>query len=147
MAEERVLLRNALVPVARVDQYHEVAFNRAIFLDKSDVTAKKPGAYLALNQIDLTGIRQIFFTASVLEAGSQQPGWYIEVRVGSPAGRLIGQTPPVAPEKEPGREAKKLSAPISATPEVQDVYFVLANNASEGPHGNIKVKDIRFSQD
>lgn len=79
----------------------------------------KPGAYLAFNGIDMTGITQVDISASAFSFGRQKGG-EVEVRLGSPTGKLIGSAnvevaepaPRARPRPEP--EIKDADAPTAA---------------------------------
>jgi cytochrome c len=144
-SEDKIILRNSLVPISRVDQYKGVEFNRQIFLDKSDVTATASGSFLGLNQIDLTGIKQVEFTASSISSTSNHSGWNIEIRIDSPTGKLIGQTSTILSESYYlNRKGERVNAVLGPINEVHDVYFVLTNKNPTDKKEKIKVKDIKF---
>jgi cytochrome c len=144
-SEDKIILRNSLVPISRVDQYKGVEFNRQIFLDKSDVTATASGSFLGLNQIDLTGIKQVEFAASSISSTSNHSGWNIEIRIDSPTGKLIGQTSTILSESYYlNRKGERVNAVLGPINEVHDVYFVLTNKDSTDKKEQIKVKDIKF---
>ena len=144
-SEDKIILRNSLVPISRVDQYKGVEFNRQIFLDKSDVTATASGSYLGLNQIDLTGIKQVEFAASSISSASNHSGWNIEIRIDSPTGKLLGQTSNILSESYYlNQKGERVNAVLGPINEVHDIYFVLTNKNPTDKKEQIKVKDIKF---
>lgn len=145
-SEDKIILRNSLVPVSRVDKYQGVEFNRQIFLDNSDITTKVSGSYLGLNKIDLTGIKQIEFTASATSTTNNNLGWNIEIRIDSPKGKLIGQTSSALAKKDDSvSNGKRVEAIVIPITEVHDVYFIFINKESKDKKGQIKVNDIKFN--
>jgi cytochrome c len=100
---------------------------------------------LGLNQIDLTGIKQVEFTASSISSASNHSGWNIEIRIDSPRGKLIGQTSNILSESYYlNRKGERVNAALGPINEVHDVYFVFANKESKDKKDQIKVKDIKF---
>jgi cytochrome c len=87
---------------------------------------EKSGSYIAFDQVDLTGINQIAFSAFALK--DQTAGGKLEVRLGSPTGQLLGETPEIVPA--PMASATAMPAPqvvkvaIDPTSGLQDVYLV-----------------------
>lgn len=105
-------------------------------LDGTDITFLADihdGSYIAFRNIDLTGVKSINFGASTRESGS-----YVEVRVGSPTGKLLGKAN--VTKIDNFREGIKVStALIEETREQGDLYFVFRN--SEGKKDNIGFVD------
>lgn len=126
-------LRNPKVEAEDADVSHEVSPRH---MDGTDITFLaniQEGSYIGFRNIDLTGIRTIRFGAS-----ARQPGSTIEVRAGSPTGRLLGKAD--VTQIENFKEGIKVSeTPISEMNEQGDLYFVFRN--SEGKKENILFLD------
>ena len=91
------------------------------------------GSYIAFRNIDLTGVASIRFGATTRESGS-----YIEVRAGSPGGKLLGKADVTMIENF--REGIKVSTTsIEETREQGDLYFVFRNR--DGNKENIAFVD------
>lgn len=105
--EAIVILRNPTVLVNNTDKNSEVDFNG----NRSVVTAKTSGAYLALKNVDLTGIKRIAFVS-----GEKTASGTLEVRSGSADGKLIGK----ATISNAGAGAAELSNTSGRT----DIYLV-----------------------
>ncbi len=102
-----------------------IGVTQAEALSGAEVNVSRQGAaslvarhngYAAFRGIDLTGIRQIAFTAQAGGRGGEVGGT-IDVRLGSPTGTLIGQvaiTPTAAPAGRGGGGAAPAAAPPAA---------------------------------
>ena len=92
----------------------------------------KSGAYMALNKIDLTSITNLEIIASTPIARLNAAGGKIEVHLGSPTGKLIGESEFIEPSDKGGFGGTPVRANIAPTEGVHDVYIVFVNPKSEG---------------
>ncbi len=139
-AEKVLTLRNAKMPSGKANKTEGTMKYGPI------VIASVSGSYMAFNNIDLTGIEQIAFTAVAPKAQMNAAGGLIEVRLGSPTGKLIGTTPMI----EPVAEASQASMPapvvakLSGATGMQDVYFVFKNGKAPAGQSLFAVIDLEF---
>ncbi|MDZ4701648.1 MAG: ThuA domain-containing protein [Rhodothermales bacterium] len=91
------------------------------------VIGSTSGAHVGFSGIDLTDIRRIVFAAIAPSQGLPTAGGTIEVRTGSPEGRLIGTSSAITPAPGFGNPSS-LSAVIEPTTGKQYVFFVFRNN-------------------
>jgi cytochrome c len=84
----------------------------------------RPGASVALKQIDLTGVSAVTFTA-VAPAQYQARGGKIEVHLDSPTGALLGGTESIAPSA--ALVPVRLRTVLQPTAGVHDIYLVFRN--------------------
>ncbi len=92
----------------------------------------KSGAYVGFKALDLSGITDVTFSASAPVQYLSAAGGNVEVRIDSPTGALLGETPVLAPSEVMGAQTM-LRAVLKPTTGVHDVYFVFRNaEAKEG---------------
>jgi len=106
-----------------VDRKHQDGSNQSWVGDIKD------GSFIAFKSLDLTGITELAFNAAAV-AGR---GGRIEIRTQSPTGTLLGAAE-VKPIPAPaggsrGPNWQTVSASISPTDSVNDLYFVFRNDA------------------
>ncbi len=138
---EKVLtLRNAKISSGKANETEGTMKYGAI------VIASTNNAYMAFNNIDLTGIEQIAFTAVAPKAQMNAAGGLIEVRLGSPTGKLIGTTPMIEPVAEAGPASMPapVVAKLSGATGLQDVYFVFKNDKAPAGQSLFAVIDLEF---
>lgn len=125
-----VILRNPKVQAesytlsANVDRKHQDGSNQSWVGDIKD------GSYMGFAAIDLTGITKLEFNV----AAQPSRGGRIEIRTGSPAGKLLG-TVDVATAAETstdtgrrGPQWQLVTAPISGAVGPNDLFFVFHND-------------------
>jgi cytochrome c len=110
----------------------------------------KAGGYVAFNDIDLSGIRQIQFNASA-SARNGNVGGTIEVRLDSPTGELLGEVEVAVPVQGGGGGGGgnnnaplvvNIEEPISG---MRNVYFVFKNDTAAAMAPLMTVSGIRFN--
>ena len=121
------------------------------------ITAMNNG-HVGFRRIDMTGIRRLQL-ATTMGGAMGAVGGAIEVRLGSPAGQLIGQAT-VTPPPPQGRGARGQNAGAAApgsgpaggvnidlTPSTgfQDVFLVFKNERARGIEPLVSVLSIRFA--
>lgn len=102
------------------------------------VTAKGKGSWLLLKKIDLTGINQISFAATLLEEA--QAG-LIEIRLGSPTGKLIGQAETNAVQ---GNKSTAPKATIDKQAGFTDIYIVFVNKNAVDEDQFLRLRVLHF---
>jgi cytochrome c len=91
----------------------------------------RPGASVALKQLDLTGVAAVVFTA-VAPAQYQAKGGKIEVHLDSPTGALLGESEMISPTANPAAPPSRLRTALKPTSGVHDVYLVFRNADAKG---------------
>ncbi|MCY7352259.1 MAG: PQQ-dependent sugar dehydrogenase, partial [Cytophagaceae bacterium] len=122
-----VLLRNPKVEAESFEMSKSVDRKHRDGTDLTVVGDIKNGSYIGFKALDLTGVRQLIFNASPVAKGGQ-----IEVRAGSPSGKLLGTatvTPPPTPagSATPARRGyqwQKVTTPLETPTGVTDLFFV-----------------------
>ena len=134
--EKVVMLRNASLSAAACDAFGE--FQKINLPDQGLelMIARKDGAYIAFNEVDLSGISTMMVALSA-PANFGMIGGSIEVRLGSPTGELIGQSAPITakvspPSAGPMPKPDIATIPLKAVSGKKDVYIVCKNPASDG---------------
>ncbi|MBD2752995.1 PQQ-dependent sugar dehydrogenase [Spirosoma sp. BT704] len=107
------------------------------------------GAYLGYSQLDLTGIDHIDVAAQA-PARADAAGGIVEMRLDSPAGKRVGESPMIS-SRTPGLSAGSSttqrstitiqSAPIAG---IHDVYFVVKNPAARPNQVLLQLTSITF---
>jgi cytochrome c len=106
-------------------------------------------SHIGYKQLDLTGISTItFVTAAPKQYGMS--GGILEVRVGSPAGELIGESSEIVPTTGGGQQQGPapviVQAKLKPMSGMQDVYFIFKNKKE--PSGTLFVLiNIQFGND
>lgn len=142
-----VVLRNPVIPVSYADKFKDIELNHQIDPNRSSITPKHSGSYLGLNKIDLTGIKQIEFEASAIPGASSISSGIIEIRIDSPAGKLIGQTPDILLVKdESDKSNSRIKADIGSVRGPHDVYFIFTNKEAGNRNNHMQIRSIKFIQ-
>jgi cytochrome c len=92
------------------------------------------GNWVQYNDVDLTGISTITFSAAAPKEQLNANGGTIEVRLDSPEGELIGKTAKMEPFNGPITSLKmeELTATITPVTGRRNVYFVFSNPEAKG---------------
>ena len=122
--EKEVVLRSPSVVVANGEMSEGVSKQSAPELPVEVTVVNRPGASVALKQIDLTGVGAVTFTA-VAPAQYQAKGGKIEVHLDSTTGALLGGTEAIAPTA--ALAPLRLRTVLKPTAGVHDVYLVFRN--------------------
>jgi cytochrome c len=88
------------------------------------ITRVKDGAYIAFENIDLTGISKLTFALNTRQAGST-----IDIRLDSVSGKQIGTATLV--DTSTGRQWKELTTNINKTQGLHTLYFVFTNKTEK----------------
>jgi cytochrome c len=139
LSTKMLVLRNPEIPVVNFDDFIDIEINHSIRPDFSDILPKDNGAALVLEKADLSGIREILFSASEKSAKKKSLDWKIEVRIDSIEGKLIGETE----ENDKGEIRVKIS-PIT---DYHDVYLVFVKKEpGSKDSSDIHIRRVRFGR-
>ncbi|MBW3544734.1 MAG: ThuA domain-containing protein [Bacteroidetes bacterium] len=109
------------------------------------VIASATDAYIAFRDIDLTGIGQLDINAEAPIEHLNAAGGWIEVRLGSPTGELIGQSAAITPKNiTEGKPAPKVPVKLKPTAGKQDIYFVFKNDKPGNEQALFVLSGIEF---
>jgi cytochrome c len=122
--EKEIVLHSPSVVVASGVLSEGVSKQSAPEMPVEVTVVSRPGASVALKQIDLTGVGAVTFTA-VAPAQYQARGGKIEVHLDSPTGALLGGTESIAPAA--ALAPVRLRTVLVPTAGVHDVYLVFRN--------------------
>lgn len=131
-SEQTFVLRNAKVDAHGFDAYTDI--NKMAFGGNNLAIPSKPGAYMAMNQIDLNGVNELIVMATAPKPQLNAIGGTIEVRLDSPTGKLVGQSAFVEPSDKLDFNPKAVSVPIKLPDndnKPHDVYVVFVNPKAE----------------
>jgi cytochrome c len=122
--EKEIVLRSPTVAVASGELSDGVSKQSVPELPVEVTVVNRPGASVALKQIDLTGVGAVTFTV-VAPSQYQARGGKIEVHLDSQTGALLGGTELISPSA--GLAPLRLHAVLQPTAGVHDVYLVFRN--------------------
>ncbi|MEO8577891.1 MAG: PQQ-dependent sugar dehydrogenase, partial [Gemmatimonadales bacterium] len=129
--EKTIVLRSPTVVVAN-GEFSEGVSKQSVPEVPIEITVvNRPGASVALKQIDLTGITAVVLSA-VAPAQYQAKGGKIEVRLDSPTGALLGESGLIRPTTDPAAPPSQLRTALSPTSGLHDVYLVFRNADANG---------------
>jgi cytochrome c len=131
--EKTMILRNAAMDMHGFDQYESV--NKMAFGGNNLAIPAKSGAYIALKQIDLTGVKSVQVMAAAPKPQLNAVGGKVELRLGSPTGTLLGESMMLEPSETMNFAPNMLNIPIKMPAggtgkPLQDVYLVFVNPKS-----------------
>ncbi|MFL5610378.1 MAG: ThuA domain-containing protein [Gemmatimonadaceae bacterium] len=129
--EKTVALRSPNVVVASGELSEGVSRQSVEGMPVELTIVNRPGASVALKQIDLSGIGAVTFTV-VAPAQYQARGGKIEVHLDSPTGALLGESEVISPTSDPAARPAQLHTVLRPTSGVHDLYFVFRNPDATG---------------
>lgn len=141
--EDVMVLRSPIVSPAKANVLENV---QKFSLEEPPldlVVAISSGSYISFEKLDMTGVKQIDFMAGAAKEFGQTGG-VIEVRIGSPTGKLIGRTPEIKPAENLLNTQPKFSAKIEEAEGIQDVYFVFKSEAKGAVSSLLAVFELEF---
>lgn len=138
-----VVLQNPIMNVSQADKFEGVELNHQINITTSTIVPQSVDSYIGLNHIDLTGINLIEFTGSAISGAKSSSAGIIEIRINSPTGKLVGQTPNIV-LNENKEKASLAKAAIDKVSGVHDVYFVFTTGKDGGVPSQMQIKNIKF---
>lgn len=122
-ADKTIALRNAKIKAVTFDTQKDI-LKYAVPAVGELAVGLANGSHMVFNDLDLTGLEAISFT--VFSDPSRTKGGIMEVRLGSPDGKLIGQA-----EVKPAPMAQ-VKATLTNPGGVYNVYFVFKNEKAAG---------------
>lgn len=132
-AEKTFVLRPSKVEVHSFDTYVDII--KMSFEGVNLAIPSKSGAYMVINQVDLTGLSSVELMAAAPKAQLNASGGKLELHIGSPDGTLIGESEFIEPSDVVGFAPSRLNVPINLPKnfddKLQDLYLVFINNRSE----------------
>jgi cytochrome c len=142
-AEKTLVLRNAKMPAGKADKTEGVMKYGTVI-----IASVKDGS-IGFNNFDLTGITQIAFTAAAPKSQLNAAGGYIEVRLDSPTGKLLGQTEMMTPTEATSSTSMPppVVAKLSGATGTHDVYYVFKNDNAPAGQALFVVIDLEFQTD
>ncbi len=142
-AEKVLTLRNAKMPAGKADK------TEGIMKYGSVVIASVHGSSIGFSGIDLTGIRQIAFTAAAPKAQLNAAGGVIEVRLDAPTGKRVGTTAPIGTTESFAQASTPppVVATLAGATGVHDVYLVFRNDQAPAGQALFVVVDLEFQTD
>ncbi|MGQ0713790.1 MAG: ThuA domain-containing protein [Gemmatimonadaceae bacterium] len=130
--ENTVVLRAPVVVVSRGGVADGIEKYSGPEVPVEVTIGKRSGAFVGFEQLDLTGVSAIDFTAIAPVPNVNAVGGAIEVRLDSATGPLLGESARLEPQTTLGAPSR-LRVPLERTSGMHDVYFVFRNaQAKEG---------------
>lgn len=124
LTEESFVLRNPGINPSDYEEFSDV--NKMSFGGNKFVIPTKPGSYVGLKDIDLTGLTQLEAMAMAPKAQLNAAGGYIEVRIGQPSGKLIGKSEFIG-DHGAGFSPKPVLINLEPTTGFHPLYLVFTN--------------------
>jgi cytochrome c len=140
-AEETLTLRNPSVNPSKYDVFESV--QKMSFGGRNIAIPGKHGSYIGMNQVDLTGLTKIEVTALAPKAQLNAEGGIIELRMDSPTGKLLGQTPFIG-DNGGGFQAKPEDINIEPATGRHDIYLVFQNPKAKAGQSLMVVTNTEF---
>ncbi len=138
-SEQTYVLRNAKVDLHGFDVYENV--NKMAFGGNNLAIPVKSGAYMVLNQTDLSGVANLVVRATAPKPQLNASGGKVELRLDSPTGTLVGESAFLeATDKldfTPSSLTVPVKLPIPFDNKLHDVYMVFVN--PNKPSGSLMV--------
>jgi cytochrome c len=133
-SEQSFELRNSKVDAHGFDEYQDV--NKMAFGGNNLAIPAKTGSYMAMKQVDLSGLNELVVMATAPKPQLNAVGGKIELRLGSTTGKLLGESKFLEPTEKMDFTPKALTIPINLTgvavDKLHDVYAVFLNPKAEG---------------
>jgi len=123
-SEQTLTLRSPTVVVAGGEMSDGVSKQTDERVPIPFALANRSGSWVALRQIDLTGIAGVTVSAAA-PAQYQAKGGKIGVYLDSPTGALLGETEAILPTNDEAPVSRRVS--LRPTAGVHDVYLVFTN--------------------
>jgi cytochrome c len=131
MSDKTVVLRSPSVIVASGQLSDGVQKQSAPGVPVEIAVVNRPGASVALKQIDLTGVGAVTFLA-VAPAQYQAKGGKVEVHLDSPTGPLLGESELIRPTVDPSAKPSLFRTTLRLTSGLHDVYLVFRSPDAKG---------------
>lgn len=136
--QKTATLRSSKVPALSGDVSKYIQTTNSRELKKKLAVATTSGSYIGFKSIDLTNIGSLVFDAVTVPG--KAAGGTVEVRLGSPTGKVIGQATI--------RETGEVKANLSNVPATRsnDVYLVFVNTAANPDQDLFALDSIEFQK-
>jgi cytochrome c len=132
-AEKTFVLRNSIIDAHGFDSYTDI--NKMAFGGSNLAIPSKNGAFMTMNQIDLNGIKELQIFATAPKPQLNAAGGKIEVYIGNPKGKKIGESSMLEPSSTMDFTPKNLAVPLNLSgvdlSKPQDLCVVFVNPTSE----------------
>jgi len=142
-AEETFTLKNPKINSASFEVFDNV--NKMSYGGMKFVIPGNTGAYIALNNIDLTGISQLQATAMAPKAQLNAAGGYIELHIDKVDGPLLGKSEFIS---DKGGSIMSFGSPflidVKPTQGFHNFYMVFKNDELKKPTSLMIVTDVVF---
>ncbi|NID12162.1 ThuA domain-containing protein [Fibrivirga algicola] len=138
-SEQTYVLRNTTIDAHGFDTYDNV--NKMSFSGNNLAIPGSSGAYMVMKQVDLSGIKAINVMASAPKPQLNAKGGKVELRLGSPTGKLIGESRFLEATDKMDFNPAQLTIPVKMPEPVDgalhDIYLVFVN--PKDPLGSLMV--------
>jgi cytochrome c len=128
-SEQTFVLRNARVDVHGFDSYDNV--NKMAYGGNNLAIPSKSGAYMAIRQADLSGVTEFHVMATAPKPQLNAKGGKVELRLDSPTGKLIGESPFLESSDKMDFKPNQLNVPVKLPApfdnKLHDVFLVFVN--------------------
>jgi cytochrome c len=133
-------------PKINPQDYNEVVdANKMAFGGTKFVIPTKSGSYIAMKEVDLTGLTQMEFMAMAPKAQLNAVGGFIEVRIDSPNGKLLGKSDFVGDSG--GLMGKPVAVNLEPTQGAHSLYVVFTNPDAKASSALMIVMNTTFKSD
>lgn len=133
-AEQTLILRNAAVSSHGFDVYEKV--RKMSFGDNRFAIVEGGGAYVMLDQIDLSNIGALVVAGNAPKPRLNAEGCFVELHLDSPDGPLLGRSEFLEPSEELGFSVSNLTIPIQLPQDYDgafhNVYLTFVNEEAAG---------------
>lgn len=126
-SEETFVLRNPSINPTNYDEINDAT--KMSYEGNKFIIPAKSGSYAGLKNIDLTGITQLELAAMAPKAQLNAAGGFIEVRMDSPSGKLLGKSDFIG---DSGFGAKPVSISLEPATGFHSLYLVFTNPSMKG---------------
>jgi cytochrome c len=129
--EKTIVLRSPRVVVASGELSEGVQRQSVPEVPVEITVVNRSGASVAINQLDLTGVGAVVFSA-VAPAQFQAKGGKVEVHLDSPTGPLLGESELIRPTSDSSAPPSQLRTVLRPVSGVHDVYLVFRSPDAQG---------------
>jgi cytochrome c len=140
---EVLALRDPNIFILDVDEMKGMEIQHQIMTLRSTVSPNVSGAYLKLNNIDLTNVYEIqLIPTSFQDDLDNETGWSVEVRIGSEDGEIIGNSP--ANFTQVNDEYFAIDIKLDSMNRVNDVYIIFKKTTENNDYSTVNVNRVKF---
>jgi cytochrome c len=144
--ESTLVLRNAMLNAHSFDEME--GCTKMEFGGRRFAIAQKMNGWAKLNQVDLRNVQSVTAHISTSSFLASAKGSFIELRLGSPTGTLVGSSTPleVSTTEQPTPHALRI--PVAAkdldTSKLHDLYFVFTHPDKATTEVNMVLNAVQF---